>query len=92
MTHEQMIFTYFAVAAVFAVIELRLEGGVYSPSEAFWMTVLVTVFFPAALIRRTYILLSTALFVAIGSKHERAAEVETAEVIKRVIANKAKFK
>jgi len=86
------ILIYLAVAVVFAVIDLRLEGGVHSPSEAFWMTVLVAVFFPVALVRRTYILLSAALFVAIGSKHERTTEVETAEVIERVIANKIKFK
>lgn len=82
-----LVAVYVVTAVAFAMVELRTEGSVGGPDEAFWLTVMIAVIFPIALIRRTYIIASrTILWVVTPSNRtlRTAAAEETLSILNKI--------
>jgi hypothetical protein len=82
-----LVAAYIVTAIAFAMIELRLEGSVGGPDEAFWLTLMVAVIFPLALIRRTYIVISTVILWIVtpsNRKQRNAAAEEVTSILKKI--------
>lgn len=79
---------YITLAIVYAIVELRIDGGAKTADSAFWAVAAIVLLFPFALIRRAYIITSRALLWAITPGNRALRRAATREV--DLIISKAK--
>lgn len=76
LTPIQMVSAYIFLGVIHSICMLRVSGGVSDTTEAFWLTLMLTIVFPAAAAYSVYWIVSNTLFLAIGNKAAQEADVE----------------